>query len=438
MARGMQRSQPPRFGKRTRSDLTVLCVSSSTDSNVTREPSRLRQRVLRVLCVFSCKTAGVGVRLREDSRGIVRACPWMEGRGAALAGAIVFAILLAVPAAAAAGPGAGHGDGHEAVPMSLLEGIGDRCAKTLDGCQVDSDEADPGDPSRLRRLLGGEGLRSGELDDQAGLATRDLPSDVRRYTAALHKWTNGSWFDAGPKGFPHPEGSWAWPEPGAFSPSSGRRTADERSASPGSQAAANGWAKSHGDLVRERGSIPVDVPVAWFLVSSAVVALGLGPLLRLYRQLSRDDVLDNDVRASILETVREEPGITRTEISDELGVARQTVAYHVRILDEVDMLAARDAGRATRLFVVGDHDRRIRDLVDELRRDGRSKVLELIRDEPGIRLAEIARRLDCHPSTAKYHADALAEKGLVDERGDGGRRLELPDDVEATWRRLRS
>lgn len=156
----------------------------------------------------------------------------------------------------------------------------------------------------------------------------------------------------------------------------------------------------------------------------------------LYRRVTRDDALDHEIRSSIVDRVRTDPGITPAELAEDLDVAHETILHHVRILEDLDLVAAHRDGKYIRLFQDGTPDRRDHPLVAALRRDGRAEVLRVLRREPGLTISEIARRLDRHRTTVQHHADALEEANLVRENGGDGRCLEIPEEVLASWRRF--
>lgn len=54
-----------------------------------------------------------------------------------------------------------------------------------------------------------------------------------------------------------------------------------------------------------------------------------------------------EVREAVLDIVRASPGISQKELVRELGIDRETVGYHVRVLIKDDQLAAKKKGRYT-------------------------------------------------------------------------------------------
>lgn len=162
-----------------------------------------------------------------------------------------------------------------------------------------------------------------------------------------------------------------------------------------------------------------------------VAAGGLGLLagIRLYRRLTKDDLLDNDLRASMVEIVEEDPAIQSSDLADRLGVSLNTVLYHARILEEAGMMTTKRASGCV-LLLPPDRSEAERRVLPVLRKGPKRAIVEVLMEEPGLSLAETARRLDRDRSTIKYHTDTLLAEGIL-QADTGGRahRLEVSDDV---------
>lgn len=166
---------------------------------------------------------------------------------------------------------------------------------------------------------------------------------------------------------------------------------------------------------------PVGTPLA-----VVATAAGLAAIVA-YRRLTRDDLLDNDLRAAIVEIVEDEPGIHVSALADRLDVAPATIMYHARMLDEFDLLSLDEAGRETRCYSPR-HGREVREVQRLLRSEAKRDLVDLVLESPGINMSQAARRLDRDRSTIKYHADRLEEAGLlVTDRDGAARRLLAAD-----------
>lgn len=171
-----------------------------------------------------------------------------------------------------------------------------------------------------------------------------------------------------------------------------------------------------------------DPPVMVLVVTAITLSAAT---IVLYRRVSRDEILDNDLRSAILDLVEDEPGISPTEIAGELDVVTNTVIYHARILTETDYISTERSGQRTQYFVQGAADRRAVEMLAMLRRDAKRDVLVAARREPGLSISGLARRLGKHRSTVKRHVDDLVEADVLVAEPDGnGRRISVPDALE--------
>lgn len=154
----------------------------------------------------------------------------------------------------------------------------------------------------------------------------------------------------------------------------------------------------------------------------AAVAIAAGIWI-LYRRLSRDDVLDNDLRSRILGYVEADPGVHPSSLADDLDVAHQTVRYHLRVLEEFGEVELRSRGGNVHCFRAGVHDADDRRLAPVLTSASKRALLGLLVQEPGLCIAEAARRLDRDRSTVKRHVDALEDDGVVCSERRGSTRV---------------
>lgn len=246
---------------------------------------------------------------------------------------------------------------------------------------------------------------------------------------------------------PTPDGP---PGPGGRGPTAadaapvGRRAAatpDRPSTDPGSSS--TDPSTEPGAFTSGLGEVPVPSPgrpvdlVATLLVSGLLASLVSAIALpRLYRRIAREDILDNDLRAAMVDLVRERPAINLSQVADALDVARTTARYHARLLTETDHLVARRVGQETVLYVHGDHGPEDKDALHAVRHPTREALLDELLESPGMSMAEIGRRLDRDRSTIKHHVDELEDRDLLEGRREGRcRRVTVRDEAEPAIRR---
>lgn len=137
----------------------------------------------------------------------------------------------------------------------------------------------------------------------------------------------------------------------------------------------------------------------------------LGPIPG-YSQYDDSDPLENAARQDVFERVRESPGIYRSEVAAETGLAPTTVRYHARILAEESLLTEVRINGRQRLFPIGtgDDDRELAAALDD---DSTASVLAGLEVHEPVGTAALADQLDLCPSTVSYHLSRLEERDLV-------------------------
>lgn len=101
-------------------------------------------------------------------------------------------------------------------------------------------------------------------------------------------------------------------------------------------------------------SPPADLPVPLILGATAaglfLVALGAGLYSRFH---SRSEVLQSETRDRLVELVRLNPGISLTDAATAMGMARNAVQHHVRMLARVNVVRVASEGNRKALYLVG-------------------------------------------------------------------------------------
>lgn len=136
--------------------------------------------------------------------------------------------------------------------------------------------------------------------------------------------------------------------------------------------------------------------------------------LVLFARLDAVAILDNALRRSLVERVRDRPGLNLREAAHALGVHPTTARHHARMLERAGRLVVVEEGRARLLFLPGG-PRRSAPAPRALR------ALEAIR-EGAASPAALARVLDVPRGTAGSLLASLERMGLV-AREEGAWRL---------------
>lgn len=140
----------------------------------------------------------------------------------------------------------------------------------------------------------------------------------------------------------------------------------------------------------------------------------------------------SETRRRIETHVRAHPGVHFNRLVRALELAPGQVQYHLRELTDRDVVVAEPLYGRTHYYPP-TYDAWERGALALLRRETARDVVGALLADGGGRPATVADRAGVARSTLEWHADRLAERGLVEKRrGDGGTvRLELtrPEDT---------
>ncbi len=151
----------------------------------------------------------------------------------------------------------------------------------------------------------------------------------------------------------------------------------------------------------------------------AILAQGVAAVMPLFSRLTRSEVLDNDIRASIFEAIRDDPGLCASEVSERVDAAWGTTVYHLQVLEDHHLITSMKHGRHRRFFENGGTHTGRKDLLATLQNDTTSRVLDTVLEEPGLAQKEIAERVDLTPQALAWHMKRLLNVGMVEKERDG-------------------
>lgn len=192
---------------------------------------------------------------------------------------------------------------------------------------------------------------------------------------------------------------------------------------------------------RSPGSAEVTEGLASWVVPAAAGTVLLVLAAALYHRIERDQVLDNETRAGVLDAVRDDPGATAKTYAERVGVDRTTARYHLDLLESFSYVCSRRLAGRTRWFEnhgrFGDFAQRV---LAQARTASTHRLLSRILDEPGLSRPELAERVGLSRSVTYRRIKRLLDLGAVRLEDNGQRatvhpapdrrdRLELVVDV---------
>lgn len=141
----------------------------------------------------------------------------------------------------------------------------------------------------------------------------------------------------------------------------------------------------------------------------------------LYTRIAKERLLDHESRERLLSAVREHTGMSVADLAKATGVPRNTVTYHLRVLEREGLVKSRRAGRHRLFHAPGAMPRSDADALAALRHDTTRRLAREIGAAPGLDQRSLCERVGLAPSLAHWHADRLVTAGIVEKRREGRR-----------------
>lgn len=157
--------------------------------------------------------------------------------------------------------------------------------------------------------------------------------------------------------------------------------------------------------------------LAWFWPSLKHVATRM-LVAPLFAHVGRAEVFENGVRERIFGLVRDEAGISASELSAKSGVSWGTTIYHLDVLEQNQMVVSVKDGRYRRYFANGAGSAE-KQIVSALRNPVSARVAEHVRNVPGLSQKDLASQTGLSPQALHWHANRLLKAGVVTKIRDG-------------------
>lgn len=163
----------------------------------------------------------------------------------------------------------------------------------------------------------------------------------------------------------------------------------------------------------------VGVAGVTLLAMLAAVLAHAGYLTVLYSRLRQSDLLDNAARRRIYDLVQEKPGIHFKAVASALGIGRGATMYHLRVLERGGLLTRVSLRGWRRYYLTGTVPHRELRGKAVLESPSARTVYEAVRREPGLTVAELARRVEVSRPAAHKAVERLRAAGLLEKVPEG-------------------
>jgi predicted transcriptional regulator len=134
------------------------------------------------------------------------------------------------------------------------------------------------------------------------------------------------------------------------------------------------------------------------------------------KYVTPENVLDTEVRKNLYEYIDEYPGSHLREIARELNLKPSNAAWHLRKLEQTNLIRSRAIGGKKVYYLVEGGIETRREAVAEsiLRNKNAYDIMYYLANNPGKHLLEIAHALNLNHHTVKWHIKKMYMAELIE------------------------
>ena len=131
----------------------------------------------------------------------------------------------------------------------------------------------------------------------------------------------------------------------------------------------------------------------------------------MYSRLQKDTLADEPTRQKLLKYIYAEPGANFKQLKDKFSLHNGTLAHHINILENHDIITSHRSGRQRLFFPMGiNHEiSRVSLVTNKTQRN----IMEIIKKTPGITQAMISKQLGMSRQKINYHVNSLVDKAFL-------------------------
>ena len=134
------------------------------------------------------------------------------------------------------------------------------------------------------------------------------------------------------------------------------------------------------------------------------------------KYVTPENVLNTEVRKNLYKYIDDFPGSHLREIARELDLKPSNAAWHLRKLEQTNLVRSRNiGGKRVYYLVEGGVDARREAIAEAILKNKNARDIMLyLQDNPGKHLLEIANALDLNHHTVKWHIKKMFMAELID------------------------
>ena len=132
----------------------------------------------------------------------------------------------------------------------------------------------------------------------------------------------------------------------------------------------------------------------------------------MYSRLQKDTLADEPTRQKLLSTIYTEPGTNFTLLKEKLGLHNGTLAHHINILENNNMITSHRSGRQRLFFPFGGSiNSTIRNSL--ITNKTQKEIILMVKENPGITQSMISQQLGTSRQKINYHVNSLSNNSVL-------------------------
>ena len=131
----------------------------------------------------------------------------------------------------------------------------------------------------------------------------------------------------------------------------------------------------------------------------------------MYSRLQKDTLVDEPTRQKLLKYIYSEPGANFKQLKDKFSLHNGTLAHHINILENHDIITSHRSGRQRLFFPMGVNQEISR--VSLITNETQLNIMDIVKETPGITQAMISQQLNMSRQKVNYHVNSLVDKAFL-------------------------
>jgi predicted transcriptional regulator len=160
----------------------------------------------------------------------------------------------------------------------------------------------------------------------------------------------------------------------------------------------------------------VEITTITVIITVIALLLAFFFLMGGVKYVTPENVLDTEIRKNLYEYIDEYPGSHLREIARELDLKPSNAAWHLRKLEQTNLVRSRPiGGKKVYYLVEGGIEAKQRAVADSILRNKNARdIMQYVSEHPGKHLLEIAHALTINHHVVKWHINKLYEAELIE------------------------